>query len=87
VLLGKPVAVVGASQLPTGAAHSQAEVRKVLAGIGARVIDAELPLTRAPEHFDETGQLCSPAHRQSLSRLLEQLALAATSSDPAAAAA
>ena len=87
VLRGKPVAVVGASQLPTGAARAQAEVRIVLAGIGAQVIDAELPLTRAREDFDELGQLCSPAHRQSLGRLLEQLALATTRTDPTAAAA
>lgn len=87
VLRGKPVAVVGASQLPTGAARAQGEVRMVLAGIGAQVIDAELPLTRAHEHFGEMGQLCSAAHRQSLTRLLEQLALAATRTDPTAGAA
>jgi hypothetical protein len=77
VLTGKPIVVIGASQLPT-AAHSQAEVRMVLAGIGAQVIDADLPLVRAHEPFDGTGQLCSAAHRQSLGRLLEQLSLAAT---------
>ena len=87
VLRGKPVAVVGASLLPTGAARAQAQARGLLALIGAQVIDAELPLTRGHEHFGEMGQLCSAAHRQSLSRLLEQLALAATRTDPAAAAA
>jgi len=86
-LRGKPVAVVGASQLPTGAARAQAEVRMVLSGIGAQVIDAEFPLARAHQHFDEMGRLCSAAHPQSVSRLLEQLALAATRTNPPGAAA
>ena len=42
-LRGKPVAVVGASTGLFGAVWAQAEVRKVLGAIGARVIDRELP--------------------------------------------
>ena len=87
VLLGKPVAVVGASPSPGGAARAQAEARKVLAAIGAQVIDAEFVLARAHEQIDDTGQLSSATHRRSLSRLLKQLALAATRTDPTAAAA
>jgi NAD(P)H-dependent FMN reductase len=84
---GKPVAVVGASPLPTGAAGTQAQARVLLALIGAQVIDAELALARAQEQFDGMGQLSSPEHRRGLSRLLEQLALAATRTDPTAVAA
>jgi chromate reductase, NAD(P)H dehydrogenase (quinone) len=46
VLRGKPVAVVGASQLPSGAAGAEAEARVVLARLGAQVIDAEFALAR-----------------------------------------
>jgi chromate reductase, NAD(P)H dehydrogenase (quinone) len=87
VLGGKPVAVVGVSPLPTGAARAQAQARVLLALIGAQVIDAELALARAQEQFDGIRQTCSPEHRRGLSRLLQQLALAATRTDPTAAAA
>ena len=87
VLQGKPVAVIGASPSPSGAARAQTEARLVLAAPGSQVISAELPLARAHEQFDDTGRLSSPAHRRSLRRLLEQLALAAVPTDRIAAAA
>jgi chromate reductase len=40
----KPVAVIGASTGMFGAVWAQAETRKVLGAIGARVIDRELPV-------------------------------------------
>ena len=43
-LRNKPVAVIGASQGAFGAVWAQAELRKVLAAIGARVLDGELPV-------------------------------------------
>ena len=46
-LRGKPVAVVGASTGLFGAVWAQAEVRKVLGAIGARVVDRELPVGQA----------------------------------------
>jgi chromate reductase, NAD(P)H dehydrogenase (quinone) len=55
VLRGKPVAVVGASTGMFGAVWAQAEARKVLATIGARVIDRELPVSEAPERFGAGG--------------------------------
>ena len=57
VLRDKPVAVVGASTGMFGAIWAQAELRKVLAAIGARVLDAEFPLARAHTVFDEEGRL------------------------------
>ncbi|MGH2947597.1 MAG: NADPH-dependent FMN reductase [Solirubrobacteraceae bacterium] len=57
VLRGKPVAVVGASTGMFGAVWAQAEARKVLATIGARVIDRELPVSEAPERFGPAGGL------------------------------
>jgi chromate reductase, NAD(P)H dehydrogenase (quinone) len=73
VLRGKPVAVIGASPSPSGAARSQAEARTVLTAIGADVLDVELPLARAPQHFDGGGRLRSPTHNRALSQILEQL--------------
>jgi chromate reductase len=57
VLRGKPAAVVGASTGLFGAVWSQAETRKVLSAIGARVIDRELPVCEAAECFDADGRL------------------------------
>ena len=54
-LKNKPVAVVGASAGMFGAVWAQAELRKVLAASGARVLDAELPVGRAHEAFDGDG--------------------------------
>jgi chromate reductase, NAD(P)H dehydrogenase (quinone) len=55
VLRNKPVAVVGASTGAFGAAWSQAELRKVLAALGARVLDVELPVPHAHTRFEEGG--------------------------------
>jgi chromate reductase, NAD(P)H dehydrogenase (quinone) len=48
-LMGKPAAVIGASTSLFGAIWAQAETRKVLSTIGARVVDRELPLPQAEE--------------------------------------
>jgi len=53
VLRNKPVAVVGASKSMFGALWAQAELRKVLASAGARVLDAELAVATAHEAFDD----------------------------------
>jgi chromate reductase len=47
--IGKPVAVIGASTGMFGAVWAQAETRKVLGAIGARVLDRELPVASADE--------------------------------------
>jgi chromate reductase len=50
-LRNKPAAVVGASTGLFGAVWAQAEGRKVLAALGARVIDRELPVGQADDAF------------------------------------
>jgi chromate reductase, NAD(P)H dehydrogenase (quinone) len=55
VLRNKPVAVVGASIGAFGAAWAQAELRKVLAALGARVLDVELPVPHCHTRFEEGG--------------------------------
>ena len=54
---GKDVAVVGASTGMFGAVWAQAELRKVLAAIGARVVDRELPVMNADGVWAADGSL------------------------------
>jgi chromate reductase len=72
-LRSKPAAVVGASTGLFGAVWAQAEARKVLAALGARVIDRELPVGQADDAFDGDG-LADPelalAYRDILAELV-----------------
>jgi chromate reductase, NAD(P)H dehydrogenase (quinone) len=72
VLRGKPVAVIGASTGGYGGMWAQAELRKVLGLTGARVVNGDLSLARAHEHFDEAGTLAAP-HGGRLSQVLDTL--------------
>ncbi len=63
-LRNKPVAVVGASSGAFGAVWSQAELRKVLAATGARVVDADVAVGHAATKFDEEGHLVDEANEQ-----------------------
>lgn len=73
-LRGKPVGVVGASTGLFGAVWAQAELRKVLAAIGAQVMDAELPVGRADEAFGSDGGLADPELVEAYAELLGELA-------------
>jgi chromate reductase, NAD(P)H dehydrogenase (quinone) len=66
VLRDKPVAVIGASTGLFGAAWAQAELRKILQTIGAKVVDRELALPQADEQFDELGLLLAGDLRNQL---------------------
>src|SRR5215210_2934432 len=59
-LRDKPVAVIGASTGLFGAVWAQAELRKVLNTIGARVLDTELAVGLADSAFDDDGGLVAP---------------------------
>ena len=72
-LRGKPVAVVGASTGMFGAVWAQAELRKVLSAIGARVVDRELPVGLAADAFAEEGRLADHDLELSLGDLLAEL--------------
>lgn len=56
-LRNKPAAVVGASTGAFGAVWAQAELRKVLGLIGARVLDRDLPVGLAVTRFGESGEV------------------------------
>ena len=73
VLRNKPVAVVGASTGAFGAVWAQAELRKVLAALGARVLDVEVAVPHAPTRF-EAGRLNDDEIRLRLLETVEGLA-------------
>lgn len=73
-LQDKPAAVVGASPSRFGAQWAQEDLRRVLDAAGAEVLDAELPVSRAAERFDEQGLLLDDEIRRELTGILEALA-------------
>jgi chromate reductase, NAD(P)H dehydrogenase (quinone) len=75
-LRNKPVAVVGASTGGFGAVWAQAELRKVLSALGARVLDVELPVPHAHTRFEDGG-LTDDEIRAALEDVLEALTDAA----------
>ena len=72
-LRNKPAVVVGASTGAFGAVWAQAELRKVLAAIGARVVDGEVAVGHAPTRFDEDGTLVDEDLREQLGEVVEAL--------------
>jgi chromate reductase len=72
----KPVAVAGASTGAFGAVWAQGELRKVLAAMGARVVEAEVAVGHAPARFDEEGRLVDEDIREQLTELLNVLLVA-----------
>jgi chromate reductase len=72
-LRNKPVAVVGASTGGFGAVWAQAELRKVLTALGARVLDLELPVPHAHTRFED-GWLTDEEIRTRLEEAIEALA-------------
>ena len=78
VLRNKPVAVIGASTGLFGAAWAQAELRKILQTIGAKVVDRELALAQAHQQFDERGSLLAADLREQLVEHIDELLDAAS---------
>jgi chromate reductase, NAD(P)H dehydrogenase (quinone) len=72
-LRNKPAAVIGASTAMFGAVWAQAELRKVLAATGSRVVDAELAVGHAQTRFDEEGRRDDETVREQHPEVLELL--------------
>jgi chromate reductase len=72
-LVGKPAAVVGASTGLFGAVWAQAETRKVLSTIGARVVDREIPIPEADEALGADGLPLDDDARELLEATLTEL--------------
>jgi chromate reductase, NAD(P)H dehydrogenase (quinone) len=84
-LRNKPVAVVGASTGAFGAVWSQAELRKVLATIGARVVEGDVAVGHAPTRFDDDGYLVDIDLREQLAEVVDALLVEAGAPSLAAA--
>ena len=72
-LMGKPAAVIGASTGLFGAVWAQAETRKVLSTIGARVVDREIPIPQADEALGADGLPLDDEAREQLDATLTEL--------------
>jgi chromate reductase len=72
-LAGKPAAVLGASTGLFGAVWAQAETRKVLERIGARVVQRELPIAQADTTLGEDGLPMHPEVRPQVEAMLSEL--------------
>ncbi|MDX6634387.1 MAG: hypothetical protein QOF06_590 [Solirubrobacterales bacterium] len=72
-LTGTPAAVIGASTGMFGAIWAQAETRKVLGSLGGRVLEAELPVSRAAELYRDGHLDLSPEQSQQLEEILATL--------------
>jgi chromate reductase, NAD(P)H dehydrogenase (quinone) len=65
--------VIGASVTDYGAIWAQDHLRKALGIAGARVLDAELPVAKAANHFDADGGLTDADIRAQLGDLVVKL--------------
>jgi chromate reductase len=73
VFRNKPVAVIGSSAGAFGAVWAQAELRKVLGTMGARVAEVEVAVGRAAEKLDGDGRLVDEEVRGELHDVLAVL--------------
>ncbi len=72
-LAGKPVAVIGASASPHGAAWAQADLRKVLGIAGASVVERGASLGRAATRFSDDGALLDDDVRADIEATVAEL--------------
>ena len=77
----KPVAVIGASAGMFGAVWGQAELRKVLAAMGARVAEGEVAVGHAMDRFDANGRLSEPNLEEEVREVVRALVAEAELAD------
>ena len=70
---GHHAIVIGASMGLFGAVWAQAEMRKVLSTIGARVVDRELPIAQADEALGPDGLPVDELAVEQLSATVDEL--------------
>src|SRR5262249_33303124 len=75
---GKPTTVVGASTSAYGAVWAQADLRKVLGALGARLVEAEVAGPHAADRFDDAGHLSDEQRPEELAQAVADLVAAAT---------
>jgi chromate reductase len=76
VLRDKRAAVVGATTGMFGAVWAQAETRRVLSTIGARVVERELPVAHADQAFDGDDRLADGRLENELGEIMSELTAA-----------
>ena len=76
-LSGTPAATIGASTGIFGAVWAQAETRKVLGALGARVIETELPVARADQLLVDDRLELEPQQSERLEEILAELVASA----------
>ena len=69
----KPVAVIGASAGGFGAVWAQAELRKVLAAMGGRIVEGEVAVGHAMDRFDSVGRLDDPNLEEQVHEVIREL--------------
>jgi chromate reductase, NAD(P)H dehydrogenase (quinone) len=77
VLTGKPVAVVGTSPLPSGAASALSDVHDVLSILRADVVRSELAIGQIHTRIDADGEISDPELAARVTELLVMLAQSA----------
>ncbi len=77
----KPVAVIGASAGMFGAVWAQAELRKVLGVMGARVAENEVAVGHSMDRFDSVGRLNEPNLEEEVREVARTLIADARSAD------
>jgi chromate reductase len=74
-IVGKPVAIIGASPSQIGTARAQTHLRQILGHVHARVLPPpELLVARAHERFDDRQRLTDESTRKVLKDLLQRFA-------------
>jgi chromate reductase len=72
-LNGKPAAAIGASKSMFGGVWAQAELRKVMAAMGGRVVESELGVPHAQEHLRGEGEAARLELDPDLGRRLDEI--------------
>ncbi len=80
---GKPAAAIGASTGMFGAVWAQAETRKVLGALGGRVVETELPVSRADRLLVDGRLELEPQQSEQLEELLAELIASAEEAEEA----
>ena len=70
---GKPVAVIGASPGLFGGVWAQADTRRILGIMGAKVLERELPVAQVQDRFDADRALADEEIAQALKEILDEL--------------
>jgi chromate reductase, NAD(P)H dehydrogenase (quinone) len=82
VMRNKPVAVIGASTGGFGAVWAQADLRKVLAAMGGRVVEGEVAVGHAMNRFDSLGRLDDPNLEEQVREVIRELLAEADAATP-----